>query len=332
MSGSSVPVLSRPREECESMHEVNSAAQANPRIVVLIPCLNEEATIGKVVRDFQHELPDAQIYVIDNASMDRTAEEATSAGALVLRETRRGKGFVVQTMFQKVDADIYVLVDGDDTYPAERVHDLIAPIVRGEADMVVGSRLARRTNSEFRPMNRLGNQLYLHLINLIFRTSLTDILSGLRAANRRLVKEVPLVVSGFDIEAELTIKALERGYRISEIPVDLRSRPEGSFSKIHKLRDGWQILRTILALFRDYEPFTFFGAPAVLLMILAGVLGLGPVKEMAATGSLLRLPSLVLSAGLFVLGMLSLVVGLVLHTINRRFREMEYYLRLLFKQ
>jgi hypothetical protein len=181
-------------------------------------------------------------------------------------------------------------------------------------------------------MNRLGNQLYLYLINLIFRTCLTDILSGLRAANRRLVKEVPLVVSGFDIEAELTIKALERGYRIREIPVDLRARPEGSFSKIHKLRDGWQILRTILALFRDYEPFTFFGVPALLLMALGCVQGWGPVKEIAATGSLLRLPSALLSAGLFALGVLSLVVGLVLHTINRRFREMEYYLRLLFKQ
>jgi len=305
------------------------ALEADVRIAVLIPCLNEEATIGKVVQDFGRELPHADIYVFDNRSVDRTAEEATLAGAFVMQENRRGKGYVVQAMFQNIEADIYVLVDGDDTYPAESVHDLIAPVLRGEADMVVGSRLAQGAISEFRYLNWFGNKLYIYIINLIFGTSLTDILSGFRAFNRRLVKGVPLFVKGFDIEAELTIKALQRGYQIAEVPVDLRSRPVGSYSKLHRFRDGWQILRTVFALFRDYKPLTFFGASGLVLTALGLVLGVVVIREYLATGFVHQLPAVILSAVLIIGGMLSIIVGLVLHTLDRRFQELEYYLRVL---
>ena len=307
-------------------------AKTKFKVAVLVPCLNEERTIGKVVRDFRQELPEADIYVFDNGSSDRTVEEAKRSGAIVMHERRRGKGYVVQSMFQEVDADVYVLVDGDDTYPAQKVHELIAPVSNGEGDMVVGSRLAPQADSQFRSLNWFGNKFYLYIINAIFSTSLTDILSGFRAFNRSLVKGVPLFVKGFDIEAELTIKALQRGYQITEIPVNLRARPEGSHSKIQVWRDGWQILRTILALFRDYKPFTFFGGSALVLTTVGLLLGLDAVRDYLATGLVLHGLKAILAAGLVVGGMVSLVIGLVLHTVNRRFQELEYYLRLLVRQ
>ena len=301
----------------------------NTRVAVLIPCLDEEKTIGKVVRDFRSTLPEAEVYVFDNASADRTVEEAREAGALVFSERRRGKGFVVQAMFQRVDADIYILVDGDDTYPAEKAPELIAPILSGEADMVVGSRLARGTSSEFRHLNWFGNKIFLHLINSVFRTSLTDILSGFRAMNKSTVRGIPLFVRGFDIEAELVVKALQRGYRIVEIPVDLRPRPEGSYSKIRAFRDGWQILSTILSLMRDYKPFTFFGSIALPPLALGLILAIRILQAYPVTGLAHQLPTMILALGLLLAALISMGVGLVLHTVDRRFQEMEYYLKLL---
>jgi len=298
-------------------------------VAVLIPCLNEEKTIGKVVRDFRSHLPEAEVYVFDNASVDRTVEKARQAGALVLSENRRGKGLVVQAMFQRVDADIYVLVDGDDTYPAEKARELVAPILSGEADKVVGSLLARGANSEFRYLNWFGNKIFLHLINSVFRTSLTDILSGFRAMNKSTVRGIPLFVRGFDIEAELVVKALQRGYRIVEIPVDLRPRPEGSYSKIRAFRDGWQILSTILSLMRDYKPFTFFGSIALPPLALGLILAIRILQAYPVTGLAHQLPTMILALGLLLAALISMGVGLVLHTVDRRFQEMEYYLKLL---
>jgi glycosyltransferase involved in cell wall biosynthesis len=311
-----------------SPEQAGSNPDQVPRIAILIPCLNEEQTIGQVVQEFKVELPEAKIYVVDNDSTDNSVAEAQAAGASVMTEKRRGKGYVVQTMFQKVDADVYVIVDGDGTYPASKVHDLISPIQSDEADMVVGSRTADAT-SIFHPLNRLGNKFYQYVINFIFGTRLSDILSGYRSFNRKFVKGLPLFVTGFEVETELTIKALQRGYRIDEVPVALRPRPAGSRSKIRVINDGMKILLTILALFRDYKPLTFFGGSGALLILLGLIPGGIAVYEFLETGLVLRFPSAILSVGMILSGMLLIVVGLILHTINRRFQELEYYVRLL---
>jgi len=236
---------------------------------VLIPCYNEEITIAGVVRDFRNELPGALICVFDNNSTDATAERARAAGAQVIHEPRRGKGFVVQSIFRHIDADVYVLVDGDATYPAAAVHSLIEPIAAGNADMVVGSRLHAHSRSEFKHLNRWANRLVLFILRLVFGVRLTDVLSGYRAFNRSFVKNLALFGGGFEIETELTIKAVARGYRLVEVPVDLAVRPEGSHSKIHFFRDGMLILTTILTLFRDYKPLTFFGSLGLLFLTAA---------------------------------------------------------------
>lgn len=299
---------------------------AAERVAVLIPCLNEEKTISKVVRDFRAQLPEAEVYVFDNGSTDNTVKEAAEAGATVLREARKGKGFVVQAMFMRVEADIYIMVDGDDTYPAEMVHALIAPVAQGEADMVVGSRLLSAT-SKFHYLNRFGNRLFLSMVNWIFGTQLTDILSGYRVMHRRFVKGVPLFQTGFETEIELTIKALERNYRLQEVATTLRPRPTGSNSKIRILTDGVRILSTLLALFRDYKPLTVFGSLGLFLLALSLIPGFVVVHEFLRTGTVLHLPSGILAVGIALSGMLSATVGLVLHTIDRRFQELEYFVR-----
>lgn len=303
-----------------------SERMGSPQIAVLIPCYNEELTVGKVVRGFQTELPDARVYVFDNNSKDRTVEVARECGAHIGFETRQGKGYVVQKMFRQVEADVYVMVDGDGTYPPEDVHKLLAPLLSGQADMVVGSRLATGSESDFKSLNRLGNQLFLSAINVIFDVHLSDILSGYRTFSRGFVKNIPIFGGGFETEAELTIKALGRGYRILELPVNLKARPKGSFSKIRILRDGTLILNTILALFRDYKPLTFFGAIGLSLVALGCVPGGLVVIEFVRSHFVTRLPSAVLAVGLVLSGLLSITVGLVLHTITRRFQELEHQL------
>jgi glycosyltransferase involved in cell wall biosynthesis len=300
-----------------------------PKIAVLIPCYNEELTVGQVISDFRDELPDAEIYVFDNNSRDQTVEVARSAGAHVAFERRQGKGYVVQSMFRDVEADIYVMVDGDGTYPAKDVHRLIEPILRGEADVAVGSRLMTTSESEFKALNRLGNLFFIRTINLIFKVQLSDILSGYRAFNREFVKNIPIFGGGFEVETELSIKALGRGYRIVELPVDLKSRPQGSFSKIRILQDGFLILSTILKLFRDYKPMTFFGAIGLFIIVLGLVPGVVVIVEFLKTGLVPRLPSAVLSVGMVLTGMLCLVVGLILHTITRRFQELDHQMKML---
>ena len=302
-----------------------------PRIVILIPCYNEELTVGEVIRGFRAELPDSEIWMFDNNSTDRTVEVARDAGARVAFELRQGKGYVVQRMFQDIEADVFVMVDGDGTYPPGDVGKLIEPIILGNADMTVGSRLTQDSESEFRSLNRLGNHVFLRAINIIFKVRLTDILSGYRAFSRRFVKNIPLFGGGFETETELTIKALGRGYRIVEIPVNLKARPEGSFSKIRILHDGFLILNTILTLFRDYKPLTFFGLVGLFLILLGFVPGTIVIVEFIKTGLVPRLPSAVLAVGLVLSGMLSIVVGLVLHTITRRFQELDHQLKMLSK-
>src|SRR3954466_7718251 len=297
-------------------------------IAVLIPCYNEEITIAGVVQDFRRELPGALVCVFDNNSTDASAERARAAGADVIHEPRRGKGFVVQSIFRHIDADVYVLVDGDATYPAPAVHSLIAPIAAGEADMVVGSRLHVQSRSEFKHLNRWANRLVLFILNLVFRVRLTDVLSGYRAFNRSFVKNLALFGGGFEIETELTIKAVARGYRIVEVPVDLVGRPEGSHSKIHFFRDGMLIMTTILTLFRDYKPLTFFGSLGLAFLAVALVPGLAVVAEYFKTG-MVKLPAAVLAGGLVVCGLLLGTIGLLLLSIARRAQEFDYQLQML---
>jgi len=305
------------------------AEPAQPTIAVLVPCYNEALTVADVVRQFRAQLPGADIYVFDNNSSDHTCEEAERAGAVVLHEHRQGKGFVVQTMFQQVDADVYVMVDGDATYAPAEVHRLIAPIVEGEADMVVGSRMHHDSTSDFKPLNRLGNRFFLWVINVVFGVRLTDILSGYRAFSRAFVREIALFGGGFDIETELTLRALGRGYRIVEVPADLRQRPEGSHSKIKIVSDGLLILNTILALFRDYKPLTFFGL-AGLAFIAAGLIpGTIVIAEFIQTGLVPRIPSAILAVGLTLCGVLLILAGLIVHTVARRFQEFDHSLRIM---
>jgi glycosyltransferase involved in cell wall biosynthesis len=285
------------------------------RVAVLIPCYNEALTIAEVVRSFRAELPDASIYVFDNNSTDATATVAQQAGAIVMSERRQGKGYVMQTMFRKIDAEIYVMVDGDGTYPASSVHRLQELIINGEADMVVGSRLHPESRSNFKAANLYGNKLIRWLLRLIFNTKLTDILSGYRAFNRSFVKGIPLFGGGFEIETELTIKALQRGYRVEEVPVNLEVRPKGSYSKIHFVRDGFLILNTMLSLFRDTKPLTFFGGFGLVFIAIGITILFTWIQLLGIT--------------LAVIGVLFILSGLHLHTIVRRFQEFDHQLRIL---
>jgi len=303
----------------------NSLSQVS--IAVLIPCYNEELTIADVVHQFRAQLPYADIYVFDNNSSDRTSEEAEEAGALVFHERRQGKGYVVQSMFRKVEADIYIMVDGDGTYPAEVVNRLIEPIVRGDADMVIGSRLHEMATSDFRLLNRIGNRLFRSLLNSIFGVRLTDLLSGYRVFSKRVVRALPLFGGGFQTEAEMTIKALHRGFAVVELPVNLTRRPSGSHSKIRIVHDGLLILSTILTLFRDYRPLTFFGGFGLSLIVIGCVPGVWVITDYVESGLVPRLPSAVLAVGLVLSGIILLLVGLILHTISRRFQELDLQLQ-----
>lgn len=279
------------------------------RIAILIPALNEEQTIAGVVQSFRAACPEARVVVFDNASTDETARRARAAGAEVRLERRRGKGNVVQSMFRTIDADVYVMVDGDGTYPAGRVEDLIHPILDGSADMVIGSRLHRNSDSEFRALNLIGNIFYALLLRGLFGVRITDLLSGYRAFSRRVVKTLPLAGGGFETEAEMTIKAVHRGFRVIEVPVTLTSRPNGSASKIRIVQDGLLILNAIVALFRDYKPLTFFGALALVLAGTATAAWLG--------GSTIGAVTFALTAGA------TAATGAVLHTVTRHFQQLE---------
>jgi glycosyltransferase involved in cell wall biosynthesis len=297
--------------------------------VVLIPCLDEVRTIAQVVRRFRRALPAAAVYVFDNGSSDGSGVAAAQAGATVIPEARRGKGHVVQSMFRTVDADVYVMVDGDDTYPAEMVDALLAPVRNGTADMVIGSRLHRAAHSELPLINRLGNRLFRGLVGFMFGVRLTDLLSGYRAFSRRLVRAVPLSGGGFETEAEMTIKALHRGFRVLEVPVDLAPRPPGSRSKIRVVQDGLLILTTILALFRHYRPLAFFGAVGVALFAVALGPGLRAAAGLLQGAAPARLAWALLAAVLFLLGALAITAGLVLHTMARHFQELDRHVQML---
>lgn len=297
-------------------------------VAVIIPCLNEEATVGEVLDGFRASLPSAALYVIDNNSTDRTAQIALDHGAIVLRETRPGKGFAVRKAFREVEADIYLLVDGDDTYPAEDAMRMLDPILDGTADVVVGARLGAGSQSEFRQINRIGNRILLRLLNAVFDAQVTDLLSGYRAMTREFVKQTPVLSVGFELETELSVLALEREFRTIEIPVHLRGRPHGSHSKISVVRDGFRILNAIFTLLRDYRPFSFFGWAGVIAAYLGILPGLFVTYEFMQRGTV-RVPTAVLATGLVLSGLILILVGVMLTALNRRFRELDHRLTFL---
>lgn len=299
-------------------------------IAVLIPCFNEAPTIEKVIADFRAALPDAAIYVIDNNSTDDTAELARRAGAIVGKECCQGKGHVVRQMFERIDADVYLMTDGDDTYPARFARELIRPILAGEADMTVGDRLSNKSYQKAArrgAMGSLGNLMFTRFVNLLFRGSVKDVFSGYRAFSRKFVKTVPILSTGFQVEAEMTLFSLDKGLRIVEIPITFQERPEGSFSKLNTIRDGVHILVKILNICKNYKPFLFYGTIAALFAMTSLLLGVPVIIEFIHTGLVLRFPTAILAASLMTIGMISLTIGLILNTIiahERAAYELEF--------
>ncbi|MDG6094151.1 glycosyltransferase family 2 protein [Acetobacter sp. AN02] len=286
------------------------------RIAVLVPCHNEEAAVPQVIRDFRAALPSAVIYVYDNNSTDRTCEVARAGGAVVRTEPLQGKGHVVRRMFADIEADYYVLVDGDATYEAAAAPALIAAARDGQLDMVNGARVTDR-QAAYRPGHRLGNRVLTGLVMTIFGNRLADMLSGYRVFSRRFVKSFPALSSGFEIETELTVHALGLCMPVAEIATVYVERPEGSVSKLRTWHDGFRILRTIISLVKQERPLLFFSCAAALLAMIALVLGLPVVIEFMETGLVPRLPTAVLSASLITLAALSQACGLLLDSVAR---------------
>ena len=297
-------------------------ADPAPRIAVLVPCYNEERTVAQVVRDFHRALPDATVYVFDNASTDRTSAVAREAGAVVVREKRKGKGNVIAAMFAKVDADVYLMVDGDATYPADAAPALLAPVLRGDADMVVGQRLSVYEEKSFRPLHVFGNKLVRTLINGIFGARLNDIMSGYRAFTREVALSIPVVASGFDVETEMTLQLLYRRFVIHEVPIAYGVRPEGSESKLRTFRDGTLVLLKILGVLKAYKPLTFFGGLALLSAAAGLVAGWFPVKQFLLTRYVESVPLAILAASLMILATVFATMGVLLHTLNFRILEL----------
>jgi len=291
-------------------------------VAVVIPCRNEERSIGKVVEDFRRALPGALVVVVDNASTDATALRASEAGATVLHESRRGKGFAVVRGFRSTrDADFVVLVDGDDTYPADAVHALLDGL-RAGADMTIGTRLTSWEDGAYRPGHTFGNRLFIALVRVLFGVQTRDLFSGYRAFTQRFLMLSPLIAQGFELEAELSMQALAGSFVVTEVPVHYRARGEGSVSKLSTLRDGYRILVALLAFFRDYRPLSCFGGLAVVLWILSALSGGVVVDQYLHTGQVLRVPLAVLSVGLALLGAISFMGGLFLSSVNRRAQEL----------
>jgi glycosyltransferase involved in cell wall biosynthesis len=290
------------------------------RVTVAIPCYNEAPTIAKVVADFRAQLPEAEIIVVDNASTDESAERARGAGARVVREKRRGKGHVMQTILETVTGDVCVIVDGDDTYFAEDVHTLLAPVAADEADMVVGDRLRDASSQALNDLHRFGNRAILGIINFFFRTRYRDILSGYRVMNRNFMRTVPLITGGFETETELTLQALETGMVIKEIPVRYRARPHGSFSKLSPFADGYRILITMAVLLRNHRPLYFFSILAVLLVLADAGYGVAWALDRLPAASPWVHVLVLVGTGLTAVALV--LIGVVLNAVSAGFREL----------
>ena len=295
----------------------------NKKIAVLIPCYNESKTIAKVVADYKSALPEADIYVYDNNSSDGTDETARKAGAIVRYERRQGKGNVIRSMFREIDADCYLMIDGDDTYPADNARQMCDFVLQGEVDMVIGDRLSSTYFEENkRPFHNFGNSLVRTLINRLFHSNVKDIMTGYRAFSRCFVKHFPVLSRGFEIETEMTIHALDKNFLLKEVPIKYRDRPEGSVSKLNTYSDGFKVLMTIARLFRDYKPFVFFTSVFLLCLLIALGMDIPVIAEYLNTGLVPRFPTLIVSGVIATIGVMFFFCGIILEVITKKHKQL----------
>ena len=293
------------------------------KIAVLIPCYNESQTIEKVIREYHEALPEADIYVYDNNSTDGTDEIARRAGAIVRYEYRQGKGNVVRSMFRDIDADCYLMIDGDDTYPAENARQMADLVLEKGVDMVIGDRLSSTYFTENkRPFHNSGNKVVRYLINRLFNNDVRDIMTGYRAFSRLFVKSFPVLSKGFEIETEMTIHAVDKNFLLEEVPVTYRDRPEGSESKLNTFSDGFRVLRTIAALFREYKPFKFFLCVAAVLWIIAIAFFIPVFVDYLQTGLVLKFPTVIVCGVTATVGALMWICGIILEVIVKKHRQL----------
>lgn len=296
-------------------------ANNDTSIAVLLPCYNEEVTIGKVVRDFKAALPKATVYVYDNNSTDRTAEIAAAEGAIVRREPRQGKGNVIRAMFDDIDADVYVMADGDDTYPADAAPAMVAKVLEGY-DMVIGDRLSSTYFQENkRPFHNFGNRLVRGSINGLFGAHVTDIMTGYRAFSFTFVKTYPVLSRGFEVETEMTIHSLNNNLRLYEMPIQYRDRPEGSVSKLDTVGDGIKVMSTIFRMIREYKPLPLFGGLGLIIGIVGIVLCGTVTFEFAKTGVVTHFPTLIGAVMLVITGLLLIIAGIILDVMAKNDRK-----------
>ncbi len=303
------------------------------KIAVLIPCYNESKTIEKVVKDYKKALPEADIYVYDNNSTDRTDKIAEKAGAIVKYEYRQGKGNVIRSMFRDIDADCYLMIDGDDTYPKENAREMCDLILNKRADMVIGDRLSSTYFTENkRPFHNLGNKMVRFLINKLFNNKIKDIMTGYRAFSYEFVKGFPVLSKGFEIETEMTIHAVDKNFKLVEIPVNYKDRPEGSVSKLNTYSDGFKVLKTIATLFKEYKPAEFFNIISIICLIISLILGIPVVTEYFKTGLVPRFPTLIVSGIALLVALLLCITGIILQVIVKKHKQLyELYLNSLRK-
>ena len=293
------------------------------KIAVLIPCYNESKTIEKVVKDYKKALPEADIYVYDNNSSDGTDKIAKKAGAIVKYEHRQGKGNVIRTMFKEIDADCYLMIDGDDTYPAENAREMCDYVLNDNVDMVIGDRLSSTYFEENkRPFHNTGNKLVRGLINSLFKSNVRDIMTGYRAFSYDFVKTFPVLSKGFEIETEMTIHALDKNMQLKEIPIEYRDRPEGSVSKLNTFSDGFKVLKTIGRLFKEYKPTIFFGLIGFLFLLISLGFGIPVFVDYFKTGLVERFPTLIFSGFMLMISILSFVCGIILEVVVKKHRQL----------
>lgn len=292
-------------------------------VAVLIPCYNESKTIEKVVKDYREVLPEADIYVYDNNSKDHTDEIARKAGAIVKYEYRQGKGNVIRSMFRDIDADCYLMIDGDDTYPAEDARTMVDLVLEGKADMVIGDRLSSTYFTENkRAFHNFGNKIVRLLINKLFNNNVKDIMTGYRAFSYEFVKGFPVLSKGFEIETEMTIHAVDKNYMLVEVPVSYRDRPVGSVSKLNTYSDGFKVLKTIATLFKEYKPALFFNMFASLFLIVALILGIPVFVEYFQTGLVPKFPSLIVAGVFLTITLLLWITGIILEVIVKKHKQL----------
>lgn len=295
----------------------------NKKIAVLIPCYNESKTIEKVVKDYKEVLPEADIYVYDNNSSDGTDEIAKKAGAIIKYEYKQGKGNVIRSMFKDIDADCYLMIDGDDTYPKENAREMVDYVLDGKADMVIGDRLSSTYFKENkRPFHNFGNVLVRGLINSLFKSNVRDIMTGYRAFSYDFVKTFPVLSKGFEIETEMTIHALDKNFLLKEIPVEYRDRPAGSVSKLNTFSDGFKVLKTIARLFKEYKPSIFFSIIGFIFLAISLIFGIPVFVEYFKTGLVPRFPTLIFSGFMLIISILMYVCGIILEVVVKKHRQL----------